>query len=449
MKLRSEASSGAPLGLRILFISGAAFALLITINLARLLWQPVRARQHQELADQIDEIAGNMLLQLRTPQDVLPVSVAQRIDRICYLYHSSTGEFQGSVSRIPSAVSLWRAMDEKMTSACALRRNAQVAPVSQHAVIESSFQTMTAGAMADMRMVAAEVRTASAESFRFERRGRIAELAIFWLFSIGACLAVLPWLRKPATRTSIATRPPVAEKPVAPIVPKRPAPAPAEGVLGLASPTPVPQKPVSGSEEFGEEILRQAPLALILFDRDGSILRWSRSAEEMTEFAAAEIRGTPFWDLFLPPNCAREGAAEFEAYLRGESLDFTQQVWVTRTGQHRVIRWWRTILRNELGQPVRVIACGVQSEELPITDSRWKQVARASNDFLNELTLVGGFSEYLAVSLDPNHPMRPDLERIQHASVRATQLAREIYELTQLGPKSAESNPITLERGQS
>jgi len=161
-----------------------------------------------------------------------------------------------------------------------------------------------------------------------------------------------------------------------------------------------------------EEYFDLAPVPLVVISRDGHIERMNRAAEAVTEFAAAEVRRQPYWNVFLQEAEANRARDDYHAAMFGKTAPPRRETWQTRRGARAQFEWWRTVLKDEFG-----MAAGVLAAAMPVADGGPAVDLTALAD---QLTAVNGYSEMLLMSMTSEDPIRLDLESIHRAGMAAS-----------------------------
>ncbi|HMA05908.1 MAG TPA: PAS domain S-box protein [Methanomicrobiales archaeon] len=102
---------------------------------------------------------------------------------------------------------------------------------------------------------------------------------------------------------------------------------------------------------------------VVVLERDGRIMWFNHACEALTGYAEEEVKGRPFWEIFLLPeerDRVREG---FDGLVAGQGQLRLSNFWVTRTGERKYIRWSNTVLRDEKGSTTHVIGTGIDITE--------------------------------------------------------------------------------------
>jgi PAS domain S-box-containing protein len=114
---------------------------------------------------------------------------------------------------------------------------------------------------------------------------------------------------------------------------------------------------------FISAILDTVGALVVVLDHQGRILRFNPACEITSGYAAEEVRGKCFWDLFLLPEEAERFKAAFEV-LRADLLPQNHQTsWLTRHGDQRLIAWTSTLLPGSGENSSYMIATGIDITE--------------------------------------------------------------------------------------
>jgi PAS domain S-box-containing protein len=189
-----------------------------------------------------------------------------------------------------------------------------------------------------------------------------------------------------------------------------PPPIPLAAVVSAPSPSPATAS--TPKQSPFEEYFERAPLPLVVIDREGHIARMNGAAEAVTQYAAAEVRSQPYWNLFLKEAEWAEAAENYRTAMLDRKAPPRRESWSLRMGGVAEFEWWRTLLRDEFGQ-----ATGVLAAAMPVAPASPTVNMTALTD---QLTAVNGYSEYLLMSMDEANPMRRDLESIHRAGMAAS-----------------------------
>jgi hypothetical protein len=117
-------------------------------------------------------------------------------------------------------------------------------------------------------------------------------------------------------------------------------------------------------------ILDTTGALVIVLDSRGRIVGFNRACERLTGYAAAELVGTAALDRLLVPEEIDGVEAVIEELRGGRFPNQFENHWVTKDGEHRLIRWSNTALEDSTGAVRYVIGTGID-----ITDRKLAKAA--------------------------------------------------------------------------
>jgi PAS domain S-box-containing protein len=117
--------------------------------------------------------------------------------------------------------------------------------------------------------------------------------------------------------------------------------------------------------DFLSAVLSTAGALVVVLDRRGRIVRFNRTCEKLTGYLFEEVKGKPFWDLFLLRNEMNQVKVVFENLRAGGFPNEHENYWLTKSGSRRLIKWSNTALAESDGSVEYVIGTGID-----ITDTQ-------------------------------------------------------------------------------
>ena len=127
--------------------------------------------------------------------------------------------------------------------------------------------------------------------------------------------------------------------------------------------------------DFTAAVLSTAGALVVVLDRRGRIIRFNRACEKLTGYLFEEVKGKPFWDLFLLRNEMDQVKVVFENLKTGGFPNEHENYWLTKRGSRRLIRWSNTALAESDGSVEYVIGTGID-----ITDTRAAEEKRHDSE---------------------------------------------------------------------
>jgi PAS domain S-box-containing protein len=125
---------------------------------------------------------------------------------------------------------------------------------------------------------------------------------------------------------------------------------------------------LNAERDFIHAVLDTVGATVIVLDREGRIVRFNRAAEEITGFPEAEVKGTPFWDLFVRAEDGDVIRDLFGQYIAGKQPGKGCTHYVDRNGGLHTVRWSNTVLRDDHGAVSHVIVTGLEIPEQEQSD---------------------------------------------------------------------------------
>ncbi len=129
--------------------------------------------------------------------------------------------------------------------------------------------------------------------------------------------------------------------------------------------------------EFANKLVDTLGAVVTVLDREGTVIRFNRTAERVTGFKREEVIDRPVWETLIPVEQRLKVEAEFLG-LAVDQFPCTQtSYWLTSSGELRLIDWARTVLLDEEGQVEFVIASGIDVTEQRANEGELKIAAVA------------------------------------------------------------------------
>jgi PAS domain S-box-containing protein len=196
---------------------------------------------------------------------------------------------------------------------------------------------------------------------------------------------------------------------------------------------------VTARREAEEQVSAQAALldkatdAIVLYGLDDTIYYWNRGAERLYGWTAREAIGQKITHLTCR-DTVRRRAVTTQLIERGEWIGELTQF--TKSGNEVIVDTSWTLVRDEVGKPRSVLAINTditQRKKLEtqfLTTQRLESIGTLAggiaHDFNNILTAIAGNAKLAATDLPASHPVQTPLREIEKASLRASDLVRQI-----------------------
>ena len=120
---------------------------------------------------------------------------------------------------------------------------------------------------------------------------------------------------------------------------------------------------LESERNFVSAVLDTVGALVAVFDTEGRIVRFNKACERLTGYAFDEVKGKPFWDLFLVPEEVEPVRRVFGELRAGQFPNEAENCWVTKSGDHRLIAWSNTALTDGSGAVEHIIGTGIDVTE--------------------------------------------------------------------------------------
>jgi PAS domain S-box-containing protein len=175
---------------------------------------------------------------------------------------------------------------------------------------------------------------------------------------------------------------------------------------------------------FVSAVLDIEAALVVVLDTSGRIVRFNRACEQTTGFTYEEVKGKPFWDIFLLPEEMERIRNIFEELRAGNFPNSAENYWRTKNRGLKLISWSNTALLDASGKVEHIIATGID-----ITDKR-----KAEEDLQRaHAQLEQRIEERTAEIAAINFQLRGSEKRLRRQNEAMARLARRQVPSEELG----------------
>jgi diguanylate cyclase (GGDEF)-like protein/PAS domain S-box-containing protein len=131
------------------------------------------------------------------------------------------------------------------------------------------------------------------------------------------------------------------------------------------------------SERRLSDMLGNVELCAIMLDRDAKIDYCNDYFLNLTGWRSEEVLGKSYFKLFVPRDLHDELWAVYSSVLDNRALArHHENALLTRSGEHRIIRWNHSVLRSNAGEVIGVASLGEDVTEQQRSNTRIKRLSR-------------------------------------------------------------------------
>jgi PAS domain S-box-containing protein len=135
--------------------------------------------------------------------------------------------------------------------------------------------------------------------------------------------------------------------------------------------------------DFINAVLDTAGALVMVLDREGRVTRSNRACEIVTGYTFQEVRGKHFWDILTTDAALTKARAE--KLLAGYYPSTYDSIWITKTGEQRLVSWSNTVLLDEEHSVEYIIATGNDITERRKTEIELQEANQKLSTWVKEL----------------------------------------------------------------
>ena len=120
---------------------------------------------------------------------------------------------------------------------------------------------------------------------------------------------------------------------------------------------------IKQERDFSNAVINTVGALVAVLDRQGAIVSFNHTCEQITGYSFAEIQGKQVWEFLITPTEKTVTRAVFERLLAGQLPNQYENYWVAKDGSHHLISWSNTALFDDQGKVEFIIATGIDVTE--------------------------------------------------------------------------------------
>ncbi|MBF0515631.1 MAG: PAS domain S-box protein, partial [Nitrospirae bacterium] len=111
----------------------------------------------------------------------------------------------------------------------------------------------------------------------------------------------------------------------------------------------------AGQHDLLTAILDIVGALVLIRDRDGRVIYFNRTCEEVSGYDFEEIKGKTLWDVLTREEDSESAKVIFEKIMKGNYPAAYENFWNSKDGSEHLIAWSSTALLNERSEVAYVI----------------------------------------------------------------------------------------------
>ena len=116
-------------------------------------------------------------------------------------------------------------------------------------------------------------------------------------------------------------------------------------------------------QDFSKAVIDTVGALIAILDRQGVIVGFNRTCEQVTGYSFAEVKGKSVWHFLIPSEEKTTAKAVFERLLGGQVPNQYENSWIAKDGSKNLIAWSNTALFDAQGNIEFIIATGIDVTE--------------------------------------------------------------------------------------
>lgn len=204
---------------------------------------------------------------------------------------------------------------------------------------------------------------------------------------------------------------------------------------------------LKSQRDFTNTVFEVANNVIVVLDVNGNIVRFNRSAEEISGYKRDEVLGKPVWDCVIPEENRLVVKDTLANIGKGDAsiVEHYEGEWLTHEGGRRVMDCSKSALYDQAGEVSHIVILGYDITQRKESEEQERRLQRELNqarkmealgqltggiahDFNNMLGIIIGYSDLALSQLKSSeHPsLKKYLDNISQSGKRASELVKQM-----------------------
>ncbi len=159
--------------------------------------------------------------------------------------------------------------------------------------------------------------------------------------------------------------------------------------------------------DFSDAVINTVGALVAILDRQGAIVGFNRTCEQVTGYSFEEIRDRQVWEFLIPPEEREVVKAVFGRLVSGQLPNQYENFWIAKDGSRHLISWSNTALFDIHGEVEFIIATGID-----VTQQR--QVWNTLEQQYRQTQLLAEITRKIRMSIELKEILQAAVTEVQH-----------------------------------
>lgn len=159
--------------------------------------------------------------------------------------------------------------------------------------------------------------------------------------------------------------------------------------------------------DFSDAVINTVGALVAVLDRQGRIVSFNHTCEQVTGYSFIEVKGKPVWDFLIPAEEKTTVKAVFERLLTGQVPNQYENHWIAKDGSKNLISWSNTALFDAQRKIEFIIATGID-----VTEQRrvWNKLEQQ----YRQTQLLAEITRKIRMSIELQEILQAAVTEVQH-----------------------------------
>lgn len=198
-----------------------------------------------------------------------------------------------------------------------------------------------------------------------------------------------------------------------------------------------------------QRYLEIAEVLFLVLDKDERIVLINRKGCEILGYAEEELTGKNWHENFTKKENKESARETFNSIINGSSVEYSDEIIVTKTGEDRMVSWHNVALRDKYGNIEGTLSCGIDvtegkrlREQLEYNKLKLELFANLSHELKTPLNLsfsalqMLNMYRYNNLNTKENEKLEKYTRIIRQNNFRLLKLVNNIIDITKINSNS-------------